>query len=57
MEGFTELKNEPGTHPAGDVAEPNCHLGSEFLEPSVEFRRRCSSFASNQTLTPFHYPK
>ena len=36
MEGFTELKNEPGTHPAGDVADPNCHLGSEFLEPSIE---------------------
>ncbi|XP_027340702.1 ERI1 exoribonuclease 3-like [Abrus precatorius] len=33
----TELKNEPGTYSAGDIAETDCLLGSEFLEPSNAF--------------------
>ena len=59
MEGFTELKNEPGTHPAGDVAEPNRHLGSEFLEPSIEFRGKPTYHHDYSTWTacPFNSHK
>ncbi|KAG4957673.1 hypothetical protein JHK82_043529 [Glycine max] len=55
MEGYTELKNEPGTHPAGDVAEPNCHLGSEFLEPSNEFHTKPTYHQNYSTWTPCHF--
>ena len=55
MEGFTELKNEPGTHPAGDVADPNCHLGSEFLEPSNEFHTKPTYHQNYSTWTPCHF--
>ncbi|KAH1102294.1 hypothetical protein GLYMA_13G192200v4 [Glycine max] len=55
MEGFTELKNEPGTHPSGDVAEPNCHLGSEFLEPSNEFHTKPTYHQNYSTWTPCHF--
>ncbi|TKY68351.1 ERI1 exoribonuclease 2 [Spatholobus suberectus] len=54
-EGFTELKNEPGTHLAGDVAEPNCHIGSKFLEPSNEFHNKPTYHQNFSTWTPCHF--
>lgn len=55
MAGFTELKNEPGTHPAGDVTENSRRLGSEFLEASNEFCSKPTYHHDFNTWTACHF--
>ncbi|KAI9111307.1 hypothetical protein K1719_017719 [Acacia pycnantha] len=39
-DGFMELKSEPVTHQAGEVAVPDCPISIELLEPSKEFHSK-----------------
>ncbi|KAI4332949.1 hypothetical protein L6164_017815 [Bauhinia variegata] len=51
MEGFTEL----GTHPAGDVSEPDHLLGCEYLEPFNEFHNKPTYHHDYSTWSTCHF--
>lgn len=55
MEFNKELHNDPGTHPAGNVAEPKHRLGGEFLEPSNEFHSKPTYHHDYSAWTACHF--